>query len=388
MKKILKNICACLVMLVLFAGAFTLVGCGKDDEEKLMTIAMNPSLEFVLDEDDKVVSVTATNDDGNYILTKVNFEGKTAKEAINEFLRVAKENGFVVSGSVDTSANQLTISISGDHAQKLFNQVKKSATEYLSELNINAIINFGEVISKEDLKARVQEVMQELTSTQLANMSEEDLVELLEESHKETEELLSQELKDLYYKTRAEEVVKAKFEAIKQILSSNLGLFQTYLESLTESLTNLTSNITEYKDTFVAQMLSGTYAQEMQDYMAAKKALLEEQLKTTLDANVIAELKVAVDSAEESLETAKANAELLMVEANNAINTAVAQMNTALDTILSVMQNFMKTNAETIENAIENIKENYKTTFETEFASYITQAEELWENMNPQELAA
>ena len=160
MKRILKNFCACLVMLVVLVGGLSLVGCGKKDEEKLMAVSLNPALEFVLDKNDKVVSVTATNDDGNYILTKVSFEGMTAKEAVNEFLRVAKENGFVISGEVDATENQLKVSISGDDAKNLFNQVKKSATAYLETLGINAKIDFDKVISKEELANKVKEMME------------------------------------------------------------------------------------------------------------------------------------------------------------------------------------------------------------------------------------
>ncbi|MBQ3158464.1 MAG: hypothetical protein IJB98_02095 [Clostridia bacterium] len=388
MKRILKNFCACLVMLVVLVGGLSLVGCGKKDEEKLMAVSLNPALEFVLDKNDKVVSVTATNDDGNYILTKVSFEGMTAKEAVNEFLRVAKENGFVISGEVDATENQLKVSISGDDAKNLFNQVKKSATAYLETLGINAKIDFDKVISKEELANKVKEMMQEISLEEAKDMTEKELLELIEDSHNETKELYSQELKDLYYKTRAEEIVKAKFNAVKEILSANLGLFGDMVTNLNTGLTSLVTNIGEYKTIFAEQILSGAYAQEMQDYVEAKRALLEEQLKPVVDAAAVESCEAAVEAAKTALEEAKVAAEALMVDVNTAIQTAMSDLNTILDNVITMVQTFLSDSAQTINGAIESIKEGYKNTFETEFAAYISSAETLWADMEPDDQVA
>lgn len=383
MKKFFKSLCACFVMLVIFAGAMSLVGCGKKEEERLMNVSMNPSLEFVLDKNDKVVSVTATNDDGNYILTKVDFEGKTAKEAVEAFLTVAKENGFAIAGDVDATENELKISISGEDAKALYNEVKSYAKSKLEALDLNAKISFEGVISKDELATRVSQLMQEIPVDLAKEMTREELVALIQESHEQTEELLSQELKELYYKTRAEEIVKAKFEAVKGLIASGMGVFGEFLNNVNTNLTALVENIASYKEAYTEQVLSGVYAQEMQEYMQAKKNLLEAQMKTEVDPVVLASLETAVAEAENTLAQAKTNAESLMMEMTNAINIAISGLNQALNGALNILETILKDGAETINQAVNNVKDSYKTAFETEFASYIAQAETLWQNMQP-----
>lgn len=383
MKKFFKSLCTCFVMLVIFASAMSLVGCGKKEEERLMNVSMNPSLEFVLDKNDKVVSVTATNDDGNYILTKVDFEGKTAKEAVEAFLTVAKENGFAIAGDVDDTENELKISISGEDAKALYNEVKSYAKSKLEALDLNAKISFEGVISKDELATRVSQLMQEIPVDLAKEMTREELVALIKESHEQTEELLSQELKELYYKTRAEEIVKAKFEAVKGLIASGMGVFGEFLNNVNTNLTALVENIASYKEVYTEQVLSGVYAQEMQEYMQAKKNLLEEQMKTEVDPVVLASLETAVAEAENTLAQAKTNAESFMMETTNAINTAISGLNQALNGALNILETILKDGAETINQAVNNVNDSYKTAFETEFASYIAQAETLWQNMQP-----
>ena len=135
MKKITAFLCA---LTVVAGGAMTMVGCGGEEtangEKKVMNVSLNPEVEFVLDEEDKVVSVNALNEEGNLIISAETFTGKSAEDAAKLFVEVSKETGFVVSGSVKAGENEINISISGDtkKAEALYNDVKAKVNEYLA----------------------------------------------------------------------------------------------------------------------------------------------------------------------------------------------------------------------------------------------------------------
>ena len=162
-----------------------------------------------------------------------------------------------------------------------------------------------------------------------------------------------------------------------------MGVFGEFLNNVNTNLTALVENIASYKEAYTEQVLSGVYAQEMQEYMQAKKNLLEAQMKTEVDPVVLASLETAVAEAENTLAQAKTNAESLMMEMTNAINIAISGLNQALNGALNILETILKDGAETINQAVNNVKDSYKTAFETEFASYIAQAETLWQNMQP-----
>ena len=145
-KKILSLL---LVFCFIIPCAFGLVACGGNDDDddksttsataKVMNVSLNPKLEFVLDKNDKVVSVNALNDDGNNIISisideetqKSLFEGLTADEAVELFLEISEENGYLISGDEE----EIKIEISGS-AESLISKIKSAANCKRSKASI------------------------------------------------------------------------------------------------------------------------------------------------------------------------------------------------------------------------------------------------------------
>ena len=125
--------------LILGLGATTLTGCGKDKDPKelqIMNLSVNPGVEFVVDENDKVLSVTASNEDGAFILNKfTDFTGMSAKDAALKFIEMSEEYGFVVEGTAN--GESITISVSGEGAEKLYNDVKSKISSKVKELGLS-----------------------------------------------------------------------------------------------------------------------------------------------------------------------------------------------------------------------------------------------------------
>ena len=87
MKKVFK--CLSLIMIV---GMFALIAtsCGKKTEAELsrVTVDINPSIELMVDEEQKVISVSALNDDGSIIIAGEAIVGKDVEEATKIIVNV------------------------------------------------------------------------------------------------------------------------------------------------------------------------------------------------------------------------------------------------------------------------------------------------------------
>lgn len=372
MSKVKRIFSLALAFCLVLPCMFLFTACGDKDTTRVMNVSLNPAIEFVLSKDDKVVTVNATNDEGNYIVANVSFEGLSAEDAVDLFLKTVKENGYLIEGNVSAGVNELEIEISGENAKKLFNSVKKSAKEYLSSVSINANIEF-ESINKDELRDLVEECMQELSESDINKMSEEQLINLIKTSREETKNLLSEELKELYYETRAEEILSAKFTEISNLLASSLGISSTQIDEFNNSLATFKTKLSEFKTEFETKYLSSTsnYQLAMQDYIAAKKALLEARLDGIDTTN----LEMTLDQAEQALESAKNNAEAAVDLIESAMESAISSVNMALN----VIANFL--NQDTINAAVNSAKENFKTNFASEYSQYINN--NYWNTLAP-----
>ncbi len=83
-KRILSVLLATAMLLATTVMLFT--SCGKKDATPpegtytRLTVDINPGVEFMVDDQNKVVSVTAPNDDGSILIAGEAFVGKTEKQ--------------------------------------------------------------------------------------------------------------------------------------------------------------------------------------------------------------------------------------------------------------------------------------------------------------------
>lgn len=80
-----------------------------------MTVDINPSVELMVDKDNKVISVTALNDDAAVILQgEASIVGKESDDAVKAIVSLATDTGYIVKGEVSADENTVKISVSGD----------------------------------------------------------------------------------------------------------------------------------------------------------------------------------------------------------------------------------------------------------------------------------
>ena len=353
-----------------FAGMF--LGCdtpqnpSDPEQTRVMNVSLNPQLEFVLDTENKVVSVNALNDEGNKIILSATFVGLSAEDAIDKFLEIAKQDGYIITGDVDAKKNRINVSISGD-SENLLKAVKDSALEYLQSVEVNGEI-LAESIVKSDLVAKVEECMREYERDQLNEMTEAQLIELIEQSRNETKELHTQELKELYYAMRENAMIEAKFAKIETLvkgLPSSLNTVKTAVLAYIMQLEKGLEKVEEQMQAYFTE--GGAYQLALQAFMVEKQALLTARLEGT--ATQLQEL--AAQTKAESLALAKETVEAAVELAQSALNVIITQIETTLGTVLETSQS-------SIQAAIDTAREDFQLDFTVEFADLIESNNNAW----------
>ena len=320
MRKVINKIaCICIAMFLMVGSMALLTGCGETNESRVMNVDVNPKLEFVLDKNNKVVSVAALNDDGSCILQDdVSFIGLSAEEATKKFLDEAKEYGFII----EADTNALTISMSGEGVDKLLNNVKSAAESHIQTLGLGLSV-VKEKLNKEAMEEIVAKCYGELTTAQIDAMTNEELVELIKKSREETKDLLTQDLKDMYYVERAEGVIEAKIAEIKSQVNAGTDLIKkgliAGLELAYQTLDGVYNQVQGFYTAAMQTLNSNmeTYVELKKQYIEARKAENTELANT---------LKTSLEAVEQNLETARA-----------AIDSSVANVKTALDNAKNIV---------------------------------------------------
>lgn len=385
----MKKIITIMLALVMTLGLVLSVSACSPSEEgvKVMTVELNPQVEFILDSNDKVVSVNAINDEGNYVIAKAQFVGMSADEALNAFLKISVEDGFLLEGEINAGENNVTISITGEDAQKVYEEVTQKAKEFIKSLDmVDVTVEFNfEPITKEDIEALVADCMRELNVEEIKAKTQAELIKLLEASRKQTEDLLSQELKDYYYAERALQIRKAKLDAYIEAIKAqdNIGIVSATLTAAQEQLDNLVTMISSYKEEYKQKFLDTTseYYQKMQEVILAKKELLKARLENATT-EVITALESAYELAVATINSAKEFAKAQVEVIDTAINEAYAKVTGAIDTIIETLNVVIEDLDKIVSEAIAQTEANFESAFAKENGAYIEN--NYWNELDPE----
>ena len=202
-----------LVMLLILGSAFQIVSCAGSEKKPAegtytrMTVDINPSVEFMVDDQNKVVSVTALNDDGSILIAGEAFIGKTPEEATELVVQLATDAGYLVKGEISVentdSKNEVKISVSGnsEYAEQLRENLKANVEKMLADSGIIGAVNTIEAKTLEQMRQLVVDDGL-FTEDEVKDMTEEQLYRALAAGRIETAELLTQEMRDAYYRAK------------------------------------------------------------------------------------------------------------------------------------------------------------------------------------------
>lgn len=331
-----KKLLSFLVAICLVIPCLCLVGCNDTKSSKVMQLKVNPEIEFVLDKDNKVVTVNALNEDCYAILTASWGEGEEAKtisaklvgmdadEAAELFIKVCDQEHFI---QVNATSN-VEISISGDRVNNLYKEVK-TAIENIEFETKNIVLECEKLakITKDELVETAKQCYKELSDEYLNGLTEEELIAKIKESREETKDFVNTQVKEFYYQMRDKYILLAKLEA------ANIN------SALTTKLEGVKTQINKIASAYTEQLwgMSSTYKQELKDYIVAKKAWLEENVEGAKE-DTLNSLKTAVDQATTAVNDALDKAQTAI---NTALNTILAQIDTILETASNMLDSIL-----------------------------------------------
>lgn len=401
MKKLFNYI---LVVVMAFTCCFTAVSCGNKEAQATtrMTAEINPQIEFMLDKNNKVVSVTGLNEEGELIISGEAFVGLTAEDAIELFVEISNDSGYLLKGSAYVSTNKLSVSVSGKGAEELFNKVNDKAQEKFQELGLTASVEKLNALGVDALRKLVLECDPTLTEEDVKKMNEEELIKVLNEARKETQELIGVAVKDAYYKAKEYEVKLAENEKLKEIVnnfSQSLteaekmftNMYVTSLESLNEARKNLNDT---YFNLFVAE--NSGYQTALRNVLEKKQEVLElrKEVAELPDGNE-KDLKVAaletaesvLKGFEDALNKAKQTAENTIATLQSVIDSAETAVENAYNSVITIMPTLKTTvneSAANLDKAINQAKDKAFENFEKAHKTVIEAHNEKMENYRDQ----
>ena len=368
-------LCLCVVL--------PLAACNTAEEQKqVMTVELNPSLEFILDGKNKVVSVNANNEDGNLILSAQTqdkqFVGSTSEQAMQLYISICKETGFLVKGEVKSGENEIKISFSGDQAQKDFDEMKKTVSEILSKENIQATVNKGLENLDEYINEQLEKCAPYIDQARLQALSYMEKVEELAKSREETAQMHSQAVKDAYYAAKENAFNQARFDAVK---ANNKKLQNAAFEAVDFAYTTATKAIETTRQR--------VFTDEDSAYQLALVAFQENKTAFLNYRNYVSEHSVDADMTYyENITAAYEKAEKALAEAYtsgiNGLDKFQANVNKAYESVIKYITDAGVDFDKAVDEAQEQINESltkFETSFATNYQAAIDAATQGWNKM-------
>lgn len=378
--KLWKKIAACGMSLALAAGTCALLaGCGGGDGEAAarMQVDINPSVEFILDADDKVLSVTALNDDGALIVAGEAFVGKTAEDAVELMASISTDAGYLVKGELSAGQDGITISITGDEeaAQKLYEDVKAGVDAFLEKSGIDAAVERGEALKLDALRDLVQAADPTLTDEEVAAMTEEQLLNALKISRIETAQLLTEELRAAYNTAKEYDFRFAERQATKSVIEGLGSAYESFLNGYAAALDSYQKAIQAVEQARYDYLVDAgsDYQKILAEVREQKDKVLEQRKEAAeLPEGAAKEAAKAALAAEEAiLETKEAALELAGDAANASFDLALSAMKTVENALTELEKTFpeeittaLTENAQKAQDAMNAAKDEAFAKFE------------------------
>ena len=381
-----------IILSAMVLSLFSLVSCSKKDQDDFtrMTVDIKPSIEFMLDDQNKVASVTALNDDGSILIVGEAFVGKTAEEAVELVVSLASDTGYLVKGNMEVSANTVKISVSGDskQAEKLKNAVVEKAEQALHRLDIPGKVEQVEALALEGIRSLALSTSL-YTKEEIDAMTEQQLYEVIHLARVETALLLTEEMRDAYHTAKQHQITFAERAETAKVIEAMGGLYNITHSAYTTALDLYSSAINELDEFRYDTLVSPTSA-----YQVALAKLRDSKVDLLRQRSYTASLTVGGEeyaSATLTLQMAEStyNAALAAFEAiGNQVNASLENLVSALrqaESRLRELENTLfddnieatlKNNAKEIEAKVNQAKAHFFEEFETAHADDIAKIEQ------------
>lgn len=261
MKKI--GIMAITLILLLFVAACS--GTGEVDAagSTLLAIDINPSVEFVLDEEGNVLSVTASNEDAENVLSTLDLIGLPYEEALELFLNEVVELGYI---DVTTTDNTVIFTMGCENEEKeaaMIMNAQAVAERFMNENKIGGAVINGN-IAYEELNTLAEEydisvgkvrliqsaIAQDetLVFEDLVDLEMSELMNIVTTNHKDAMQDFIDNKKEAATQRREEAYnsVREKVQLHRQNVENNTAQTPNYDEIMENALMQRGINLEEY----------------------------------------------------------------------------------------------------------------------------------------------
>lgn len=317
MKKFLAGLLSFVLVVGIGVGAYFMFFKNKPSEEtSIMTMSVNPQVQFILDQNNKVMNVTAVNEDGVSLTTQVNFVGMSADEAAKKFVELSSQFKIgVYEFNVNaTNGKEVSIYISCEDDKKTSTTIKNLQTNVQNSVNQYFKDNGILAGAKVQLSDAVDQIKMFGDSVEtFTSTSFEDAMTYAKE--------ISHEFEDISYSVRG--TVKTTIGALK-------STFETTNKTLISSIDSLQSQITT-----------------LQEQLNSSDLILE-SVKTEINKQ-IAELQKKLDDA-------KAEYQTKLNELQTKIDEKIKEFQTQCESALKTLKTQIETKVETGKQQLANYK--------------------------------
>ena len=369
-------------------------GLLKEKEAKSMvTIDTNPSIELVVDEKDKVVSVRGANDDGKLVLYGEKVVGKDVEKAVEIIIQAEIDTGYIVANA-QIGANQFSLTVSSDttvESSELINSIQNKVKEVCENNHIAIALEESKALARSELEKLALELDPTLTEERVKEMETSQLLAVVKLYQLETVELYNAKLEELYTDVKEFKFdymsQESTLEAMKTVdgAIANLAItaYETavnLLKSAQESVETARYNWLVKEDSIYQQQVAAV-KDKKQEVLALKNevAKLEDGAEKT---NKEAKLTVALnslDSAEVLLQQAYTNANTALDTVVNALDSAMTSLDSALESFLTAYASVTDTIKEKLveaENKLNESKDQIFADFEEKYGAEVAHYKE------------
>ena len=369
-------------------------GLFKEKEAKSMvTIDTNPSIELVVDEKDKVVSVRGANDDGKLVLYGEKVVGKDVEKAVEIIIQAEIDTGYIVANA-QIGANQFSLTVSSDttvESSELINSIQNKVKEVCENNHIAIALEESKALARSELEKLALELDPTLTEERVKEMETSQLLTVVKLYQLETVELYNAKLEELYTGVKEFKFDYMSQESTLEAMKTVDGAIANLAITAYESAVNLLKSAQESVETARYNLLvkeDSVYQQQVaavkdkkQEVLALKNevAKLEDGAEKT---NKEAKLTVALnslDSAEVLLQQAYTNANTALDTVVNALDSAMTSLDSALESFLTAYASVTDTIKEKLveaENKLNESKDQIFADFEEKYGAEVAHYKE------------
>ena len=328
MKKFLKGLICLILIAGIGVGAYFLFFNKKQEETSVMTMSVNPEVQFILDQNNKVMNVTAVNEDGSNLITQINFEGMKAEDAAKMFVEISNQMGKVsLDASVDSNKEvKIYISCSDDNKtsetiKNLQNNVVNSVNQYFKD---NGIIN-GAKVYVEDMSKALEKFGSQIEA--YTGSTFEEAMTYAKEINKEFEGISYSAREGLQNVING---LKEAYQTANDILIKSVNSSKEKVASAKAEVEKYQKQLDEASDSIIKQGIQKLFDVAKEELSEAEKTLSKQQaeLQTKLDElqkNIDAKIKEVQKECEEAIKQVKETIKTQIEEGKKTIESYKAE---------------------------------------------------------------